>query len=264
MKAGVIQFDIQGGDVAGNRQKAAKLVIDAAKQGADLVLLPELWNCGYALKYLDELAETSDGESIKMLQDLAREHEIFIIGGSIGEKKEDKFYNTSVAINQKGEIVQKYRKVHLFSLGLEEHKYFTPGDQWKWVQTPWIKTGMIICYDLRFPEFMRNLVLRGAKLITVPAQWPTARLSDWRVLCQARAIENQCFLLSANRTGVDGEIEYSGGSMIIDSWGKVLVDAQDECGAFVSELDLSLLERNKTDVLNNRRPILDEIDDSQI
>ncbi|MGI5891954.1 MAG: carbon-nitrogen family hydrolase [Bacillota bacterium] len=267
MKAAVLQFNIQSGDVEGNRKKASDLIIQAAEQGAELVLLPELWNCGYALDRLSELAETSRGSSIRMLQKLAKKNNLFIIGGSIGEKKDGKFFNTSFAINQEGNIVSKYRKVHLFSLGLEEHKYFSPGGEWVLTQTPWFTVGMMVCYDLRFPEFARNLVMRGARLLTIPAQWPTSRETDWRILCQARAIENQCFVMSANRTGTDiNGLEYNGASLIINPWGRIVVDAKDKSGAFVAELDLSMLEEEnqKIDVFGDRRAILDEIDDSQI
>ncbi len=271
MKAAVIQYNIHSGDAKANRGKAAALLAEAGKMGAEIVLLPELWNCGYDLDRLEELAETSRGLSAKMLQKAAKEQHMFIIGGSIAEKKDGKYYNTSLAINQKGEIVQKYRKAHLFSLGLHEDEYFMAGDEWVQAETPWCKVGMMICYDLRFPEFARNLALRGAKLLTMPSQWPRSRDEARYILCRARAIENRCFVMAANPVGIDegNGFKYAGGSMIIDPYGKILVEGPDEEGVFMADIDfspwLSLDDQSPTiDVFADRRAILDEIDDSQI
>lgn len=271
MKAAVIQYNIHAGNSKANRDKAATLLAEAGKMGAEIVLLPELWNCGYDLDHLKDLAETSRGASTKMLQKAAKEHHMFIIGGSMAEKKDGKYYNTSLAINQDGDIVQKYRKAHLFSLGLHEDRYFTAGNKWVQTETPWCNVGLMICYDLRFPEFARNLALRGAKLLTIPSQWPKSRDEGRHILCRARAIENRCFVMSANPVGIDGGngIKYAGGSMIIDPYGKILVEGPDEEGVYLSDIDLSPWlgldgQSPDIDVFADRRAILDEIDDSQI
>ncbi len=265
LRAAVIQFDIIAGDVAGNRQKAERYLRQAAQEGAELALLPELWNCGYQLEHLDDLAENLRGPSIQFLRQLAKELHLAIVGGSIAEKKEGRFYNTSPFINRKGELVEKYRKIHLFSLGLMENEFFTPGDEWVLAEQPPFKIGFQVCYDLRFPELSRNLALRGARLLTVPAQWPKARERDWRIFLQARAIENQCFILAANRTGFDDymSIPYSGASVIVSPFGDFLADGQDQEGAFVADLDEELVEKvARIDVFGDRRRIVDEIDDN--
>ena len=266
MRVAVIQFQIHAGDVAHNQKTVEKYIRLAKEKGAELLLLPELWNTGYDLENLKQIAEPLTGKSIKLLQKLALELDIFIIGGSISEKKEGRYYNTAVVINQKGEIITKYRKIHLFSFGMHEDQYFSPGDEWVIFDTPWIKAGLIICYDLRFPELIRNLTLRGAELIFVPAEWPKARVDNWRVLCQARAIENQCFLVSANATGVSAGTEFSGNSMIISPIGDILNEGGSQEGVYLSDLNMNQIEeiKSKINIFNDRKRIIDEIDDNQI
>jgi len=260
-----VQFDVVLGDAEANQQKAAALVEEAAVKGAQIVLLPELWNCGYFLDELPRLAEGKNGKSIALIRKLAAKYKIYIFAGSIAEKKDGKYYNTSYAINDRGDIIAKYRKAHLFSLGLREKEYFTPGDDWVIVDIPFMRVGMLICYDLRFPEYCRNLALRGADLFVVPAQWPKSRLIDWRLFCKVRAIENQCFLISANRTGED-DFAYPGSSMIISPRGDMIAEAGEEEGLIIGDLDLALLQstREKIPMLLDRRRILDEVDDSQV
>lgn len=266
MRASVIQFDVRPGEITVNEEQAAEYIAKAAEAGAEVVTLPELWNCGYQLADLHTLAQNMRGSSIRLLQKYAKKYGIFIFGGSIAEKKEKHFYNTAVAINAQGDIIAKYRKAHLFPYGLEEEKFFAPGNEWVLADTPWGKAGMMICYDLRFPEFVRNLVLRGAKFLVAPAQWPGVRLENWLVLAQARAIENQVFMLATNRTGTDPSGKYDGGSLIVSPWGDVLARGYSEAGAYTADLDFSIIEHAKSRIpsLECRRRILDEIDDSQI
>ncbi|MDR2711942.1 MAG: carbon-nitrogen family hydrolase [Clostridiales bacterium] len=270
MKAAVIQFDIRPGEVEVNRRKALQYLEEAAAQGAGAALLPELWNCGYDLPDLPDLAENLRGESIGLVQKLAAQYKMYIFAGTIAERKDGNYYNTQAVINNKGEIIAKYRKVHLFNPRLAEGKYFHSGDKWALAHTPWGPVGLATCYDLRFPEFSRNLALRGAEMLVFPAQWPGIRLDEWRILCQARAVENQCFVLAANRTGTDmlegGEFVYEGGSLIVAPNGHILADAGDREGVFPAELDWGLLQaiRQRNNVFADRRPILDEIDDSQV
>ena len=225
MKAAVIQYELKPGHLAYNHAKAEELLKQAALGGAELVVLPELWNVGYALEQLEQLAQNSQGESLKLLKKIAKQDRLFIMGGSIAERRDGKYYNTAFAIDQNGQLVGKYRKTHLFPLGLKEGEYFTVGDDWGLIDTPWEKAGMILCYDIRFPELMRNLALRGARIITIGAEFPAARVDHWRLFCQARAIENQVFVLAANCCGNDGKYDYPGNSMIISPTGKILQEA---------------------------------------
>lgn len=123
IKVGIIQFPILPGEIGINEKNARDLVKKAAQAGAELVVLPELWNCGYDLAHLNKLAQNMHGSSVSLLRSLAQEYKIFIFGGSIGEKKNGSYYNTAVALDARGFVAGKYRKIHLFPLGLEEDKY---------------------------------------------------------------------------------------------------------------------------------------------
>ena len=268
MKAALIQFQMIPGHVHENEQIVKELIMEAANLGANTIVLPELWNTGYALDELAQLSQTLQGSSITLLQSLAREYQLFIFGGTIAERRNNQYYNTAVAINAAGDLVQKYRKIHLFPLGLKEPDYFEAGEEWGLAETPWGTMGMMTCYDLRFPELARNLALRGAKALIIPAQWPTLRQDHWQILNQARAIENQLYVLAVNRTGKDKSGKYSGCSMIIDPWGQIIAGGPEanQPGIILHEIDFSLLDtvRSKIPVYDSRCRILDEIDDSQL
>lgn len=266
MKIALIQFDIIPGDIRFNEVTVEKLVDLCAAQNVDAVALPELWNCGYDLENLAEYAQTITGSSVKLMSKLAKKHGIYLFGGSIAEKKGDNYFNTMFVFNDKGDIITKYRKIHLFPLVLEEQKYFTAGDEWGFADTPWGKFGLMLCYDLRFTEQARNLALRGAKAIIVPAQWPKPRIEHWHALSISRAIESQLFVFSVNRTGKDQSGKYVGCSMAVDPLGNVLaggLEAKD-AGIIIAECDFNKIDevRQRIPVYDDRVNILDEIDNS--
>ncbi|MEG1477922.1 MAG: carbon-nitrogen family hydrolase [Clostridiales bacterium] len=264
VKVSLIKFNIALGAVLANEEKIELLINEAAKKSPNFICLPELWNTGYDLANLHNLAQSGKGTSISLLRNLAKKNNTNIIGGSIVESHENKFYNMMPAINAKGVVVEKYRKVHLFPMVLEESKYFQPGDKWSIMEIDDILVGMMLCYDLRFPEFCRNIVLRGAKIIFISAQWPRERLNHWRVMVQSRAIENQVFVVAVNRVGNDDSSCYSGHSMVVDPMGNILVEGDDKEGVLFAELDLTLVEdvRKKIPTLADRLNILDEIDNN--
>lgn len=266
MRIALIQFDIIPGDVKFNEVTVEKLIDLCAEQNVDAVVLPELWNCGYDLENLDRHAQTTAGSSVKLMSALAKKHGIYIFGGSIAEKKGDKYYNTMFVFNDQGEIISKYRKIHLFPLFLEEQKYFAAGDEWGFVDTPWGKFGLMLCYDLRFTELARNLALRGANAIIVPAQWPKPRIEHWHALNVSRAIESQIFVFANNRTGKDQSGKYVGCSMAVDPLGNVLaggLEAKD-AGIIIADCDFDQIAdvRKRIPVYDDRVNILDEIDNS--
>lgn len=267
MQVAIIQFDVMIGQVKHNEALVAHLVEQAAAQGAEVVVLPELWNMGYDLERLPSLAQTAQGSSVQLLQQLAKRLNLFIFGGTIGEKKGDKFYNTAIIVDQNGDVVHRYRKVHLFPVFLREQDYFEAGEEWGIVDTPWGTVGVITCYDLRFPALAHNLVLRGAKAIFISAQWPSRRIDHWQLLAQARAIENQVYVFACNRTGKDSSGRYPGCSMVIDPLGNILAGGMEakHQGIIMADIEFENLAdvRYAMPVLENRRRILDEIDDGQ-
>ncbi len=265
IKAAVSQFNIKPGNLNLNLQAMELHMGIAARSQADLIVLPELWNCGYDLANLPRLAQTLNGPIVIRLKELAKKHRLFIFAGSIAEKKDRTFYNTALAIDSKGNLVGKYRKIHLFPLGFEEDKFFSGGEDWGLIETPWGMIGIVICYDLRFPELVRNLVLRGARIIIVPSQWPESAIDHWVTLCKARAIENQVYIIGANRTGLDGTIQYSGKSLIVSPWGNVIIQGKDNPEVLIADIDTEEIEKARETLpdLSCRCSILDEIDNSQ-
>ncbi|MDO4541930.1 MAG: carbon-nitrogen family hydrolase [Bacillota bacterium] len=264
LKVSVIQSDIIAGDIGVNEVKAEIAIKKCAAAGADVVVLSELWNCGYDLKNLPAIAQKEKDSSMSLLKALAEEYGINIVGGSIAERQDGAYYNMLPLINRRGKITEKYRKAHLFSLGLEEEKYFNSGDQWGLGEIDGIVVGLMLCYDLRFPEFCRNLALRGAKIVFVPAQWPLERIAQWRILLQSRAVENQVFVVGVNRVGKSELSLYSGHSLIIDPYGNILAEGSEEEEILSGVLDMELIDicRTKIPSLNDRLNILDEIDNN--
>ncbi|MCJ7716896.1 MAG: carbon-nitrogen family hydrolase, partial [Anaerolineales bacterium] len=206
-------------------------------EGADLILLPELWASGYDLKNCRTYAAPlHEGDFLRM-RSLAEEHKI-TVGGSLIEKDNDSFYNTFVLYDKNGELVNFYRKVHLFGM-LKEEQYFKAGNQLKMTDTVWGKIGMATCYDLRFPEMFRAYSVKGVELILIVAEWAQRRISHWRELLQARAIENQCFIAAVNKTGISQGEKLGGFSAVINPMGEYLAQGSEKEELLFADLNLS-------------------------
>ncbi len=253
-------------DKAANLERAERLVAQAAATGADIVLLPEKWNFIGEAEQLREAAEPLEGgESVEAMAGWARTHGITLVGGSITERREgrEKLSNTSLVFDPDGRIAGVYRKIHLFDVEVGGHVYREseaeePGDEPVVVESEGWKIGLSICYDVRFPELYRILVLEGAQLLAVPAHFTERTGRDhWHVLLRARAIENQCYVAAAAQVGETrpGRPSY-GRSLIADPWGIVLVEAPDEECVIAADLNLTTLEgmREKLPALAGRRP----------
>jgi len=168
-------------------------------------VLPEMWSTGFAYKTLGELAQQTEAV-VAELKELSARHGLVIIGSQPEPAGDGRVYNTAHLIDN-GNVVASYRKLHLFSL-LGEDRAFKGGDGWCLADTSLGKIGIIICYDLRFPELSRRLALEGARVICVPAQWPKPRQEHWRTLLRARAIENQLYMVAANTCGMVGKLDF--------------------------------------------------------
>ncbi len=231
-----------------NIMKGLSLIKRAIQVRADLVVLPEVFNTGfYTHNY--ELVENLEDE-LELILRLSEAKDMVIIAG-VAEREEDKLYN-SAAIVYRGEIIGKYRKTHLFPL-TSEKKYFTPGNKIEVFDTPIGKVGLLICYEIRFPELARKLAKMGAEIIAVPAEFPKERIDHWRVLLQARAIENQLFVIGANC--VEGDLDYGGRSMLVDPMGKVLIEGGEYQEVMMADIDLEDIDfvRSKYPFLNDLR-----------
>ena len=225
MKAGIISLENHDNETKSSRLARVKNII-TQNPGADLYLLPELWNVGFfAFHSYADAAEPLDGETISLLSDIAREQSAYIFTGSIVEKRNGKFYNTSVLLDRSGEIAGKYSKAHLFG---GEKTYMTAGDGYSVCDTEFGKVGFSICYDLRFPEQYREMVDTGAEIFLNCSAWPKSRTEHWKILNRARAIENQAMWLSCCSRGVDSGTVYAGISYAIAPDGRVLLEAESE------------------------------------
>lgn len=258
MKIGCIQLNVGFGKVDENFERAEQFIRQAAQGGAEIIILPEMWNTGYALEKLPELADENGERTQGFLSKLAKELVVHIVGGSVAIRVDGKFFNTMYTFNKDGELVGEYSKAHLFRL-MDEHLYLQAGDKMNRFALGDVEAGGVICYDIRFPEWLRSHALKGAKVLFVPAQWPTPRIDHWKTLLQARAIENQCFVIAVNR--ISRKVEnFNGQSMIIQPWGEVLwTGAADEELAII-DVDFSIVDevRTRIPVYDDRRPNLYE------
>ena len=252
IRAAAIQFNVKQGDVDANLAYVREALHRVAGEGVNLVVLPEMWSSGFAYKNLNELALRTAGIVDELLL-LSRELKLVIVG-SMPEPNDDKVFNTIYVVDN-GLLAGIYRKIHLFSL-LGEDRAFSGGDPWLLADTSIGKVGVIICYDLRFPELSRRLALEGAQVICVPAQWPKPRQEHWRTLLRARAIENQLFVVSCNTCGMVGKLDFFGMSMIIDPKGELLAESGESEEEIVAELDLQVMAdwRAQIPCFKDRKP----------
>lgn len=252
INAAAIQFNVKQGDVDANLAYVRKALRRAAERGANLAVLPEMWSSGFAYRELNQLALRTAG-IVEELLALSRELKLVIVG-SMPEPNGDKVFNTVYVVDN-GKLGGIYRKIHLFSL-LGEDRAFSGGDSWLLADTSIGKVGVIICYDLRFPELSRRLAVEGAQVICVPAQWPKPRQEHWRTLLRARAIENQLFVIGCNACGTIGKLDFFGMSMIVDPKGELLGEAGESEVEIIAPLDMQGMAdwRAQIPCFNDRKP----------
>ena len=202
----------------------------------DFVFLPELWPTGWDCPSFPKTAETlQESRTVKMLQKIAREYKVNIIGGSFVNKCGDKLYNSCPVINRAGEVICTYDKNHLYSYnGDTENRYITTGSNPVMAELEGVKLGLTICYDI-----YRAYRKAGADILVNMAAWPKSRKIHWDTLARARAVENQSYMIALTQTGLlsDGS-ENLGHSMIIDFDGKIMDEIEDNEGAIYAEADL--------------------------
>jgi len=263
MRVAAVQLN-SGDEKSRNLEVAERLVRESAADGAELVCLPEKWTVLGDSAALLAGAEPLDGPSLSAARGWARELGIHLLAGSIAERVEgqERLANTSLLIDPDGEDVAVYRKIHMFDVEVEgvsyrESENEQAGEEIVTAPLGDLQLGLSVCYDLRFPELYRILAVRGARVVTVPSAFttPTGR-AHWEVLLRARAIENQLFVIAANQSGTaPPHYDSYGHSMIVDSWGTVLAEA--ESGECFVAADLDLQEqgrqREKLPSLANRR-----------
>ncbi len=258
LKIALLQIEVTLGNPGANRHRAGAAIQQAAARGADAVILPEMWNTGFFPENVREVADIRGEPGRGLLAGWARQHRVHIFGGSLAEVWEGRVYNTACVYNPDGELVLSYRKAHLFTLA-REHLYFHAGGEIVVGDLAGLRFGLALCYDLRFPEFMRTLALHGAQVLVVPAQWPASRREHWRTLLRARAIENQCFVMGVNASGRTGTgQEWAGHSAALDPWGEYLAEAGAGEEILLADVEARVVQeiRSNLNVFRDRRPEL--------
>lgn len=256
MRVALIQMDIQLGRPLENRARAVDLVRQTAGQ-ADLVVLPEMWTTGYTLADLAGNLADRDGKPTEaILSGLAQECGIYLTGSRAVER-DGRVYNLATVHGPDGRLLAEYAKVHLVPM-MEEPLHLTAGDSLAMADVEGVRCGLAVCYDLRFTEMFRTLALAGAAVMIIPAEWPAVRLHHWRTLLQARAIENQCFVLGCNRVGSDRNNDFPGHSMVVDPWGNILAEGDEDERIVYATMDLAQVAevRTRVPVFKDRRPDL--------
>lgn len=268
MKLGLAQLQIEPGDVSINRTRALDAIEDAASRGVDLVVLPELFTVGYfAFDRYAYAAEPLDGETVTMVSERANDLDVAVLAGSFVEDLEasnargfdtpesEGYANTSVFLDKRGEIRGVYRKQHLFGYDSIETELLTPGESLAVFEFDGFTVGMTTCYDLRFPELYRQLVERGVTLVAVPSAWPYPRVEHWRILPQARAIENLCYVAAVNGIGSFDDATLLGRSALYDPWGTQIAGCGEEPQLVTADLDPVAVEsrRDEFPALSDRR-----------
>ncbi len=271
MKVALLQMNVSD-DPAANLPETVRMVREAAAQGAEFVLTPEVTNCvSTSRAHQNEvLQHEADDMSLAALREAARETGIWLLIGSLALKTGDadgRFANRSFLITPEGEIAARYDKIHMFDVDINETETYResagyrPGTQAAVAQTPFATIGLSICYDMRFPALYQALASAGAQILTAPAAFsPVTGAAHWHALLRARAIETGCFVLAPAQTGTHASAQNRtrdtyGHSLVVDPWGTVILDANDAPGIYIVDLDMEkgAEVRRKVPSLANRR-----------
>lgn len=239
-----LQMPLHQGDLAANLNELRKMLAAARFSADTLVVLPELWASGFDYANIGTLADQTP-HVLAELQEKAAQSRIWFAGSLLErqETQESREISNSLFVVGPEGVIGRYQKQHLFR-PWQEDRYLTAGKEAQAVQTPFGPIGALVCYDLRFPELSRRQVFAGARLLVVSAQWPRVRTDHWRILLQARAVENQAFVVACNGSGQVPGGELAGHSMIIDPSGRVLAEADAQPAVIRTELKGRTLMRS--------------------
>ncbi|WP_304509711.1 carbon-nitrogen hydrolase family protein [Anaerotignum sp.] len=262
MKLALIQMQVKNTPEE-NLLKAKELLKKAVQEKIDLAVFPEMFACPYDNSCFPRFAMDKDDTFLAEIGNLALEYGIYIVAGSVPEKFKKNIYNTSFVFDPKGHRIASHRKMHLFDINVEggqrfmESDVLTPGDDFTTFDTPWGKLGLIICYDIRFPELARLLALQGAKGIIVPAAFNmTTGPAHWELTFRARALDNQLYMAGvAPARDTTASYVAWGHTISTDPWGKVLIELEEKEEIAFVEWDLEYLEkvRRELPLLKHRR-----------
>ncbi len=268
---GICQMNVLD-DKRKNLRKAEEMIREAANNSR-IIALPEMFNCPYENKAFPEYAEKYPGETTQMLSSLAKELDIYLFGGSIPELDNGSIYNTSYIFNRKGDLIGKHRKIHLFDIDIEDGIRFKEsdtlgkGDRITVVDTEFGPIGVAICYDMRFPELIRLMVMKGARIIIVPAAFNmTTGPAHWDLTLRARALDNQVYYAAVSPArNIKAAYHAYGHSALVSPWGEILNQAGEKETILYGEIDMNYLEKIRTQLplLVHRRTDLYEINEKR-
>ncbi|MFJ9308388.1 carbon-nitrogen family hydrolase [Streptomyces cyaneofuscatus] len=256
MRASLIQIAVDPDEsVEARRERAASLVV--AQRGSELVVLPELWPVGaFAYTVFEQEAEPLQGPTHDVMAKAAAEAGVWLHAGSFVERAPDgTLYNTALVFSPDGQRAAVYRKIHRFGFDKGEAVMMGAGEELVTVALPETTLGLATCYDLRFPEQFRGLVDAGAETLVVSAGWPERRRAHWTLLAQARAVENQAYVLALGTAGTHADVPQAGHSIVVDPWGEVLAEAGADEEILTVEFDPAKVDatREQFPALKDRR-----------
>jgi omega-amidase len=240
-----VQLDIVWEDKAANYQRIRSLLASNRPAPGSLIVLPEMFSTGFSMN-LNLTRQGPSREDESFLAEVAREYKVGVIGGVVSEGSTGKGSNEAVAISPSGEILARYAKIHPFSLG-GEMQCHQPGSDIVTFEWAGLRVAPFVCYDLRFPEIFRAAALRGANLFVVMALWPAKRQQHWLTLLQARAIENQAYVIGVNRVGAEPQYSYAGRSVVVDPHGVIIADAGEREQIMEAALDAEVVTSWRND-----------------
>ena len=251
MRLYAYQWDVRWEDKPANFARVRELVASDPPVPGSVLVLPELFATGFSMS-ICRIAERPGDITASFLGELAALYKVYVLAGLAQLAPTGRGLNLAVIFGPEGAQLNSYQKIHpLFG---PEERHYEPGDRIVLVQCHECRLAPFICFDLRFPEIFREAVQRGAQVLAVLANFPSVREAHWLALLQARAIENQCYVVGVNRCGRDPQQEYPGRSLIIDPWGKIVADAGNREGAISVTLDLERQARYRAEF-----PVLDSI-----
>lgn len=230
---------------------ATGLIKKVSNEGADIAILPEMFCCPYNNAFFKEYGEEENGPAYRALSDAAKNNNIYVVGGTIPELERDKVYNTSYVFDRSGKVIAKHRKMHLFDIDIEGGQYFkesdvlSSGTDVTLFDTEFCKIGLAICYDIRFPELSRLMVLEGANVIIVPGAFNmTTGPAHWELLFRGRALDNQVYTIGvAPARDYESSYHSYGNSIVVSPWGDIINRMDEKEGYVIQEIDLNRVNK---------------------
>lgn len=258
MKITCLQMDVLPSQPDQNFARAAQLIAQAMEESPDVIVLPESWDISFLPRHATpELYANNYERALVQIGSLAKKHNVNIVAGSVSRWADGKLYNCCCVFDRQGQLIATYDKTHLFT-HVGEDKRYTKGKQLCLFRLDGVPCGVIICYDVRFPELVRSMSLEGMDVLFVVCQWPKARIGMLQTLCAARAMENQMYVVCCDACGTAGDKVCGGGSVIYSASGRALAQAGDTEQIITAACDPEKLQtlRESFPVFRDRRPEL--------